>query len=494
MTDPLQPTVTATTPTAAKEGRRPRSAARRTALRLVVGAIGVLALGGTVAASSLLPLPSVEASPLSAVITPSPDGLRLACTGPLLVLTDGDESGGIATTGNPVGSVGGSAEITPRRLVAPELEGSGRRALALETAADPTGAAVHGAAAQSQYGAAGLVGLSAAACRVPSGDQWLVGGSTEVGRTTLINLVNPTEVAATVELTLLGEDGEIESPGASGIAVPAGGQVVLPLSGFAPSVQSPVVRVQSRGGRVVATLQQSIVRGIEAGGVDTIGATAGPAKLHVIPGIRVANLAALHTRSVEEGFSDLQTALRVYLPGDYTAEIRVGLVPDDPDEAGASFAIEAAPGRVVDLPLEMPADGAYTVTIEADLPVVAAVRQSQVATTGATDVAWLSAPEEIPAAVEAWLSVTPGPGPRLFVHNPGAKPVKGTLTALDGSDISFALDPGRTESVRVARRTTYRLEADGAVRAAVSYLGHGSVAGYPVAPPAVQADPITVYP
>jgi hypothetical protein len=480
--------------TAANRPRRAWPVDRRAALRLALGALGVVVLGGTVAASSLLPLPSVKASPLSAAVTPASDGLRLACTGPLLQIIDGEQSGTIATVGTPVHSFGGSAEITPRRLDAPTLQAEGRRAAALESPADPTGEPVRGAAAQSQYGAGGLVGLSAAACPAPSGDQWLVGGSTEVGRTTLINLANPTDVAATVELTLVGEDGAIESPGATGIALAPGEQVVMPLSGFAPSVMSPVVRVQSRGGRVVATLQESIVRGIEAGGVDTIGATAAPATTLAIPGIRIGNIAGLAGQRAGDGYSDLETVVRLYLPGDYTSEVRVGVLADNPRVDGTSFALEAAPGRVVDVPIDGLADGSYTVTIDADLPVVAAVRQSQVGTTGGTDVAWLGAPEVIPGGGEAWLSITPGPDPRLFVYNPGEDPVEVTLTALDGTAVSFTVDPGRTGSMPVTRLTTYRLKTDGDVRAAVSYLGDGTSAAYAVAPPPVQAEPITVYP
>ena len=455
----------------------------------------VLALGGIVAASSLIPLPRVDAAPVQTSVTPAADALRLACAGPLLQLAEAaaGEPAALFAVGSPARAAGGSQELTERPLSI-QLRGSESRAFAVESGADPAGTGVLGAAAQSQYGAGGLVGLVASACSAPTADAWLVGGSTELGRTTLVSLLNPTDVAATVDLTLIGEAGPVTPPGASGIRVPAGEQVIVPLSGLAPDLASPVVHVESRGGQVVATLQESIVRGIEPGGVDTFGATAAPAQRQYIPGVRVANGAALLERMAAEGYGDLETVVRVFVPGDEHTEIRIGVVADDPRGQGAALAFEIEPDQVVDVPLEALADGSYTVTIDSDLPVVAAVRQSLVGTTGATDLAWLAAAEALPAGVDTWVSVTPGPAPVLFLHNPGAARVSGTLTAANGAETPVAVDPGATTVMPVAGRQAYRLRADGELRGAVSYLRDDSVAGYPVLPPPTAAEPVTVYP
>ncbi|MFC0681391.1 DUF5719 family protein, partial [Lysobacter korlensis] len=468
---------------------------RRATGRMLLAAATVLALGGTVAASSLLTLPRVDATPVRASVVPSADGLRLACAGPLLQLAESapGRSAAVTAVGVPVHAAGASAALTERPLSA-ALSGTESRGFAVESVPDPAGTGVLGSAAQSQYGSAGLVGLVASACPAPAAAEWLVGGSTDLGRTTLLNLLNPTDVAATVDLTLIGEDGPVSPPGASGISVPAGEQVVVPLSGLAPNLASPVVHVESRGGQVVAALQQSIVRGIEAGGIDTFGATAAPAQRQYIPGVRVANGQALLERMSVEGYEDLQTVVRLFVPGDEHTEVRIGVVADDPRQEGASLAFHIEPDQVVDVPLDALADGTYTVTVDADLPVVAAVRQSQLGPAGETDFAWLAAVDALQAGVEAWVSITPGPGPRLFLHNPGTAAASGTLTAADGTAIEIAVDPGATTVVPVARRQTYRLQADGELRGAVSYLRHGSVAGYPVLPQRPAAEPVTVYP
>ncbi|MFW8745689.1 DUF5719 family protein, partial [Mesorhizobium japonicum] len=150
------------------------------------------------------------------------------------------------------------------------------------------------AGAQSQIAAADdESGLAAAACAEPSGSTWLVGGATTTGRTTLLTLANPTQVDATVTLAIFGEKGVVQAPGLSGIVVTAGAQRVIPLAGFAPDLASPAIHVTARGGRIVASLQQSTVRGLDAGGVDLVGATADPSTSLRIPGIRVLGAAAV---------------------------------------------------------------------------------------------------------------------------------------------------------------------------------------------------------
>jgi hypothetical protein len=255
-----------------------------------------------------------------------------------------------------------------------------------------------------------------------------------------------------------------------------------------------VIHVQSRGGQVVATLQQSTVRGIDAGGVDMIGASAAPAERQHILGVRVANSDALAERMTAESYSDLQTVVRLFVPGDEHTEVQIGVVPDDARGTGASLAFHIEPDQVVDVPIEALRNGSYTVTVESDLPVVAAVRQSDVGPEGQTDFAWLAAAEALPAGTDTWIAVTPGPSPKLFLHNPGTTAVAGTLTRQNGTEREVTVDPGSTQVLSVKGRDTFRLQADGELRATVSYRGDRGVAGFPVLPPAAAAEPVLIYP
>ena len=60
------------------------------------------------------------------------------------------------------------------------------------------------------------------ACTEAVAESWLVGGATDLGRTRLVLLANPTEVAATVDVRVIGEAGPVEAPSALGIIVPPG--------------------------------------------------------------------------------------------------------------------------------------------------------------------------------------------------------------------------------------------------------------------------------
>ncbi|RII97134.1 hypothetical protein DZF97_17335, partial [Clavibacter nebraskensis] len=162
------------------------------------------------------------------------------------------------------------------RLQAPEVQGAASSApsvLAVVGAVDDAPTDLAGAASEIVT-EADLAGLAATSCSEATADAWLVGGATTTGRTTFVVLDNPSGVSSTVDLAITGEDGAVSAPGASGISVPAGGRRVLSLAGLAPDLSSPAVHVQSRGGQVVARLEQSTVRGLLAGGVDWIGPVA----------------------------------------------------------------------------------------------------------------------------------------------------------------------------------------------------------------------------
>src|SRR5690554_666850 len=70
--------------------------------RTVTGLIGIAAAGATVLAATLLPLPSYQATPPAASVTPVPAAQQRACAGPVLRL--GDDTGGNATVASAVGS------------------------------------------------------------------------------------------------------------------------------------------------------------------------------------------------------------------------------------------------------------------------------------------------------------------------------------------------------------------------------------------------------
>src|SRR5690606_26977998 len=237
-------------------------------------------------------------------------------------------------------------------------------------------AALAAAQAQELDGQGGLRGLAVAGCSEPTSSAWLVGGATTVGRTTLLLLANPTAVEAEVEVTMWGESGPVSAPGMKGIAVPANGQRVLALSGFAPGLASLMVHVEARGGQVVAALQTSVTRVLDPGGVDLVSAGAAPSRQLVIPAVRIADAEGVGSSLGLEGYEDLEAIVRVGNPGDDEAEVEVEVTPTAEGGAATSFHLHVLPGQVIDTALatalelgEEPfADGSYTVALRSDVP------------------------------------------------------------------------------------------------------------------------------
>jgi hypothetical protein len=462
--------------------------------RVVVGLVGLGVAVLTIGGAALIPFPSVRSTPPSQLIEPVPTAQQLVCPGAVLRLAD--EAGEGATTSSALGAPTISSDASTGTVDSSAFSqsdaatGGTREAPTListppSDSGDTEPPLLSGA--QAQLVAEGeYVGLAAASCEVASGEAWLVGGSTTVGRTTLLTLSNPTEVPATVDLTLYGESGQISAPGTSGIVVAPRGQRVLSLAGFRPDVLSPVVRVASRGGLVVADLQQSLVRGLVAGGVDVVGSTA-PSTENVILGVVIADPAAVQPLlGGGAAFEDVRTVLRLFAPGEEGTEATVRVIPEGGTETGNSFQFSLEAGRVAEVPLDELASGSYTVRVETAVPVVAAVRVTAAAGES-TDFAWATAAPVLTGSAQ--VTVANGPGPLLHLHNPAAEPV----TVLVG-DVPVEVPGGGFATVPVEGGRSILLTGFERLYAAVSFVDAGMIAHYTVPPPGVSSGPIVIYP
>ena len=504
MTDPTEPVETRVYVTEVEDVAEPVTKAPRTArgavlvgARILTGLIGIGVAAVAIGAAVLVPLPSHLVTPASRLITPVASAQQRVCAGPLLRLGDdaGQAATAVSSVGKPTvlyGQSVGRATLAPLAStdsttgVAPDLltlppHSSGSAQLPLLSGS------------QTQAVSSGdLMGLAAAECAEPSSDSWLVGGATDTGRTTLVTLSNPSNVVATVKLSIFSETGTVVAAGTDGIVVPPGGQRVLSLAGFAPDVVSPVVRVQSRGGQVVADLQQSIVRTLEPGGVDIIGASAGPTKLTVIPGLVLMNGTSVAARQAESGFGDLRSIIRLYVPGTDSARAEITIVPEDGSEAATPVRVVVQPGTVTEVPLDSYPDGSYTVTIATDKPIVAGARISTVGTTGQTDFAWMTSTTSV--SRRALVTIAPGPAPLLHIANPTAKAATVTLSHSGDADISLIVPAGRTVSRAVTGGANYTLSDFDALAVSVSYVGDGRLAAFSLSPSAPASRPIVIYP
>ena len=470
--------------------------------RVVAGVVGIAVAAATIAAAALLPLPGIQLSPQSTSVTPEPAAKQLVCPGAVLQLGDtGGQNASVASAiDQPVVTISASGgyDTTSLRQQDAAPDSAGAAQLVTAPASADSAASLAGAQYQS-VDRGDYRGLAAAACAQPSSDTWLVGGSTTVGRTTLLTLANPGAVDSTVAVELFSGEGVVEASGLTGIVVPASGQRVVSLAGFGPDLASLALHVTSRGGPVAANLQEAIVRGIEPSGVDVVGATTAPNTRAVIPGVVVLDADEVAGRLGEPGFEDLGAALRVFVPGETAAQVTVSVLPESGDEAGgdeltgASFELVLDPGAVTDVPIEGLVDGSYSVIVESSVPVVTAMRVSTVAAEkigsvpeGASDVAWFAAATALTDT--AFVTIASGPGASLHLVNTG----ESAATVTVGSD-TVSVPAGASATVEVTGGDSVAVRGAAGLYASVSLRAPGRLASYLVSSAASSEAPVAVY-
>ncbi|MCU1570375.1 MAG: hypothetical protein JWR33_1116 [Naasia sp.] len=493
---------------------------------LTAGTATVLVLG-----AALLPPPDSANGASGVPVSPTAAQQERVCAGPLVRL--GDELGQQATE---VGSFG------KPRLSGGTIEKKGAKVTGLKdtdvTSDDGgTSSVVTAPAAESPSTLLGVsqaqvaatsdaAGLAAAECTEGAALSWLVAGATDTGRSTMLLLANPTRVPAVVDLRLYTADGPVLAPGLSDIVVPARAQRILSVAGFAPGQAQLAVSVTSRGGIISASLQQSIVRGLEPGGIDLVGRTTEPALEQIIPGVRITTSDAAEARAQVGGSQDVETVLRLLAP-DANASVTIGVTGADGAE-GTSLKVDAHAGQVLDVPLGPLADGYYSISLSSTAPVVASARASTVAppaadttadvvfgeTPAATsdgigfdvvgpsttdssaqtgeriDLAWFAAAG--PLADPAVFVTARAASPRLSLTNSGDSPAAVKLTG-NGDEQTLELAAGESVQVKLGKEKVYLLEPSAPVEASVSYAGAGALASHPVRAASPLAAPITVY-
>lgn len=469
-----------------------------------LAAVAALAIGaGAVAAAALVPWPEHRAEPASVVVEPSESAQLRVCPGPLLALADDAAS---ATTASSFGSAELTTMVDPADATVDEVELNAPgnpdadvdgTPVALTSAPGEVGAGLLAGAQTQSADTETLAGLAVASCREAVAESWLVGGSTALGRVSLVLLANPTDVAATVDLRVFGEAGPVEAPSAIGLQVPANGQRVVSLAGLAPNIASPVVHVTATGGRIAASLQQTAIDGLVPAGVELSGASAQPANTQHIPGVLVTGEGGV---AVDEDHAegDAFPALRLFAPGEEPVVATIGVVSES-GGTGTSAEVNLLPGQVTDVPLgELPA-GPYSIEVEADAPVVAAARSVIPPESGSAsapdaspgDFAWFGA--TAPLVADTAIAVAEGPSPQLHLVNPGDAEVTATLVA-GSAERSIEVPAGGALQVGLTAGQGAVLRGAEGLHASVSYRGDREIGSMSVEPPGPLDAPIRVYP
>ena len=458
---------------------------RPTLIRVLAGATAAAIVGAGLTAAVLAPWPAGARDPLSLVLSPEASRAVAVCDGPLLALgRDQTAAGSIAEAAPGAVVFDGDDGITVGELATPDRGGDGTAPTVVS--ADPVaGARVDLAAASaSVLDDEDLRGLAVSSCTRPAMESWLVGGSGATGASDVVLLANPGDVPAQVDLRVFGANGADDPVAGQDLVVAAGSQRAVPLAAIARGEETPVIRVTADGAAVRASLQTTLTRTLIAGGVDQVSAAATPGPTQIIPAVdvtvapdAVASAGGLTVRMMATGPAT-------------TADVVVRSIDD-----GSVVAREDTVDLAADLPVALALTGMpvgrYTVSIDADEPVVAAAWTST-DLAAPSDFAWATSADAIDAPTLVAIADAPAPTMTIVAENDATVTVE-TLDGAAGERIE--IEAGRAVTMPVTAGEVYRIDPGTAtVRASVGFAAAGQLGVYPVSASAAAAAELTIYP
>lgn len=107
--------------------------------------------------------------------------------------------------------------------------------------------------AYAERDAAGKAWFAASGCPSPRADWWLVGAGGSGNHATTVEIANPRQGSALVDVDVYGPHGAVKAPGLHGIQVSSGGSVRLDLSKDAPALGDLAVHVRADRGLVTVS-------------------------------------------------------------------------------------------------------------------------------------------------------------------------------------------------------------------------------------------------
>lgn len=122
-------------------------------------------------------------------------------------------------------------------------------------------------------------------CATPATQAWFVGGGTTLGSFTELVLVNPGQVAASVDVEVWTSEGPADPGPGRGIPVPARARAVVPLDQLAPDRDLLAVHVRTTRGQVAPALRVVRSDGRTPLGTDWVPPTLAPSTDLLLPGL-----------------------------------------------------------------------------------------------------------------------------------------------------------------------------------------------------------------
>ena len=306
-------------------------------------------------------------------------------------------------------SLAGSAAVKPLAVLAPGASvvryAGPRGARTLPVLVHATGDRARGLSAVvvTRVSAGSRRSVSAAPCSEPTGDTWLVGGSTVSGRRDVVYLTNADQGPAVVDVAVFGPSGV--APTSQGVTVAPHTQRQLALDAIAPGLTSTAVLVHVRSGRVAAALQDSAAVGSTPQGVDWVPPSTPPGRHQVVVGIPGEASGRHHLELLVPGGQDATVAIR-FATADGTLSPPLD---SSPQSTSTDNTLDVPAGRLLVVDLDkagVPAP--FTVLVDSDQPVVAGVQTTQGGKGRYTEMTWAGGSPTVVggAVVVPWVNRT----------------------------------------------------------------------------------------
>ena len=213
--------------------------------------------------------------------------------------------------------------------------------------------------------------LAAVNCSISDGDDWFIGGSSNVSSKGTIAIINSGLSSAIVDLKVFSSKAALVITK----TIPANSAQYILTDSLAPGEDSIAVNAITRAGRVSIFMLDNRKSGLRSMGTDYVAPASAPSKLIVIPNIPTSS-----------GKDD--QLLRVVVPGNVSANLKATVLSSDGSFAPIGIdGTSVNAGAVKDFKFKpIVADSSYSLVLESDVPIGASVL-----TINSGDLTWATA-------------------------------------------------------------------------------------------------------
>ncbi|MFT4246184.1 MAG: DUF5719 family protein [Micrococcaceae bacterium] len=243
-----------------------------------------------------------------------------------------------------------------------------------------------------------LKGLAAGYCVIPSNDTWLIGGSTNTGRSTVLAIANISDKPSTVNLEFFTENPNVNGTSAQSYVIGSHSQKLVNIAALTGNQGNIAIHATSTGGATSIFAQTTVLRGTTPGGISYVMPSQALSKRQVITGVSLDDISKVNDEDMKV-YGDSKGIVRVTNPGDKVANVTVTVYAEgSPLSVAMKFQVQ--PKTSLDKDLDGIAGGKYSFVVTSDVPVASGVRNFAISDDDpkTTDLAWMSTGDAVKGA------------------------------------------------------------------------------------------------